>query len=112
MSFPSVAEAFDDWDDAVELKVSRKVNVDGEIVEQDVFDTTIRGVLQPLPQRELLVKPEGQRQWDWRLFYTEQELKLDTILVDDSGKEYRVRSASDWGAADFFVYQLTQGPTQ
>ncbi len=104
-----MAEAMWDWDTATRLRVVNKAIVDFEVAENQVADIEFLGVLQPIPETKLLIKPEGQRTWQWWTMWTEQELNLDMIVIDDQEKEYRVMRASDWNAAGYFEYQLTEG---
>lgn len=109
MSFPNVSEAMWDWESAIVFKIVKKTVVDFEVIEQPLTDTSFMGVLQPMPSRKLLIKPEGQRKWNFLTLFTEQPLQVDNILEDEKGRVYRVRSESNWSDAGFYEYDLTQG---
>ena len=109
MSFPDVSEAFSDWTSNITLEVVMKRVEDFEVAEENLNKLFIDGVLEPMPKRELLIKPEGQRQWGWWTFWTLQYLDLDTILKDNEGKTYRVMSSQDWANSGHYVYDLAQG---
>ena len=58
----------------------------------------------------LLVKPEGQRGWRWWTFWTQEKLRLDWELEDSNQVRYRVMSRQDWSQAEYYEYELTEGP--
>jgi hypothetical protein len=109
-NMPNMAEAFFEWAGTVKLKVVEKVINDFEIEEDKIADVSFDGVLEPIPEQKLLIKPEGQRKWIWITLWTIQFLEPDMIVIDCEGKQYRVMSRSDWANAGFYEYQLTQQP--
>ncbi len=68
-----------------------------------------RGTIQPLTERQLLLKPEGQRAWTWFLLHSDPVL---TLGVDDVvlwlGKQTRVMSRKDYALYGFVEYSLVQ----
>ena len=68
---------------------------------------SIKGHVQPVPGRELDRLPEGIRDNDARILWTETELRCgpavepDTVEVD--GDDWQVETVRDWsGAGNFF----------
>lgn len=110
MSFPDVSDAFWDWTNAVQFKLVTTTVADFEVSESELASITFDGVLQPIPERKLLVKPEGQRNWKWWFLWTTFSLKNDQIIEDDSGKQYRVMQQEDWRNGGHQQYQLVQDP--
>lgn len=98
-----------DWESAVRLRIVDKVIVDFEVDEDKVLDTSFMGCLQPLPAQKLLIKPEGERKWIWFTLWTQQQLDIDTILMDDEDRQYRVLRISNWRGAGYFEYECAQG---
>lgn len=109
VSYPNVAEAFSDWDSGITLKIVSKEINDFEVSERKINDVPFRGVLQPVPPQKLMIKPEGQRSWKWYTMRSKKYLEVDSILVDNANKTYRVMSNTDWAGAGFFEYELVQG---
>lgn len=122
MSFPDVSGAFWGWSVKSLFISVQKVAVDFEVVENlgsPPFDfggygqgnyaaLIFVGVLEPLPDRKLMIKPEGQRTWKWWTLWTKKPLELDDIIVDKPGRIYRVMSQSDWSSGRYYQYDLTE----
>lgn len=98
------------WTEPVQFNVVATTAVDGEAIDtlenQVVFD----GVLAPVTPRALLIKPEGERKYNYWTLWTEQELAMDSILQDEHGVFYRVLKKSDWRVSDFQEYEIMQTP--
>ncbi len=122
MPFPDMSAGLWGLQDPIQFRRVVKLAVDFEVVEEiggtaygfggygeGAYDSGIfQGVLQPLPERKLLIKPEGQRLWKWWRFWTTMELALDDVIVDKSGKRYRVMADQDWSSGNYREYQLTE----
>ena len=108
---PNVADALNGFMQSLEVRLIKKTMVDGEMVETGQLPVVIRinGCLQPMPGRNLLVKPEGQRQWKWWELYTAEDIPLDSEVVDPYGVGLRVMQRGNW-MAGYFKYELAEGP--
>lgn len=111
MSFPDMSEVLDDFSEPIHFAKICKTVEDYEAVDTVKEVVGFDGVLQPIPPQKLKVKPEGQRSWKWYTLWTENILKLDDVVQDDDGLQYRVMSVSDWSKGGYTQYELTQGPT-
>lgn len=90
--------------------ISKSVN-DFEAQETISNMRYIYGVYVPIPSRHLELKPEGERQWMNLTFYsTDTSLKIDDMLQDSNGFQYRVSDYEDWAIAGFRKYSLEQVP--
>lgn len=103
--------AFWNWADPVQFNVVTTQAVDGEAIDvlenQIVFD----GVLEPITGRQLLIKPEGERKFNYLNLWTEQVLQADSIIQSETGETYRVLKKKPWNAGDFAEYEIMQTPT-
>lgn len=77
--------------------------------EETLVPINFRGTEQPFTDRQLLLKPEGQRAWSWFLIHSDPTLTLD---VDDvvmwRGKQTRVMSRKSYDLYGFIEYHLVQ----
>ncbi len=110
MSFPDVGGAFWNWLEPVELKVVTTTPVDYEAVDTPENSIFFDGVLEPITGRQLLIKPEGERKYNYLNLWTDQELKSDAIVMDNKGQTYRVLKKQPWNTGDYQAYEIMQTP--
>ena len=94
----------------VQFAIIQKTVEDFEVKETNLDVERVTAVMTPTPAKKLLIKPEGQRQWQWWTILTTKKLTLDWLLQDRNGKRYRIMSESDWSQAGFYEYELTEAP--
>lgn len=112
MTMPNVADALGGLGLTERLRIITKTVADFEVVEADKVKPAIwiDGVLEPLNPQRLLVKPEGQRDWQWWTLWTTNRLELDWVVIDNRGVQLRVMNRTDWSQAGYLEYQLIEGP--
>lgn len=89
-----------------------KTVVDFKVVETRT-EIAGRGVIQPFNDRQLQLKPEGQRAWTWLQMHADASLALDVDdVVTYAGKPTRVMSVKDFGVYGYLEYQLVQDYTE
>jgi hypothetical protein len=110
MNFPDVSAAFMEWTETLVFYPLRKTQSDGETVETQIIPVIFAGNLQPMPERKVLLKPEGERLWKWWELLSKQYIPLDSVVKDRQSKSYRVMDVKDWHQAGYYWYQLTEGP--
>jgi len=105
---PSLRETITGWFRPLTLTRITKSQVDFETkeVRQEI---NCMGLIQPFGPRELKLKAEGQRAWNWQMLHT----TADVALKDDEeftvrGLRYRVMSQKDWSGDGYMLYELVQ----
>lgn len=92
----------------------RKIRI-GQVIKSTVNFRTVEtvvpmefsGVIQPLGLRDLMLKAEGERAWDWRYIHTTADLPLKPDdVIEYQGTRFRVMSDSrteDYGFKEYHV---------
>lgn len=105
---PDVSGALMDWFQPMVFEVVTKITIGHQLVEKP-RQYNFQGVIQPFTERQLFLKPEGQRAWSWFLMHAQYGL---TLQVDDVvlwlGKQTRVMSRKDYMLEGFVEYHLVQ----
>ncbi len=82
--------------------------VDGEALRV-VREQTCRGMVQPFGPRELKLKPEGERSWNWQMLHTDPSVSLkDGEEFSVKGVKYRVMSQKNYSEYGYVMYELVQ----
>lgn len=113
---PNVSNALQGWFQPMQFLVVTKT-VEGGVVDENAVATNFQGVWQPFSSRDLLIVPEGQRDWSWFWLHAEIALKLrndDCVIYN--GVQYRVMGQKDYSLYGYLEYRLIQdytnsGPT-
>lgn len=93
------------------------VTVDGYQAQEIMEEISFMGVIQPLDNRRLQLKPEGQRAWTWLMLHASPVLSLDVDeVVIYRGVQTRVMARRDYRIYGYMYYELVQdwtgsGPT-
>lgn len=113
---PDVSGALQDYyQPMVFTPVSKKIN--GFQVVETGNPINFQGTMQPFTERQLMLRPEGERAWTWFMLHAQPVLSLQ---VDDvvlwNGKQTRVMGRTDYALYGFVTYKLVQdwtgaGPT-
>lgn len=105
---PDMSGALQDYYQAMVFTPVSKQVIGGEVVETG-NPINFRGVIQPMSNRALQIKPEGQRAWTWLLLYADSTLGLG---VDDvviwNGVQTRVMALKDFSLYGYWVFELVQ----
>lgn len=105
---PDVSGALQDYYQAMQFTKLVK-NVVGFQVEEIPDPINFRGTIQPFTERQIFLKPEGQRAWTWFLLHSDPVL---TLNVDDvvlwKGKQTRVMARRDYKLYGYVEYHLVQ----
>lgn len=107
-SVPDVSGAMQDYYQQITFEPIVKTVVGFQNVETTT-PISFRGTWQPFTERQLLMKPEGQRAWTWFWMHSDPVL---TLQVDDigvwNGKPTRVMARKDYGLYGYVEYHLVQ----
>ncbi len=103
---PNMMGSMDDWMQNLIFEQIVKTVIAGQVVETTT-PINFWGVLQPLNGRELLLKPEGQRAWNWITVHTQIVLPLrpDDVIIFQS-KQYRVMASKNYSIYSVYYYEL------
>ena len=112
---PQMGEVLPSWFQPLTFDLVTKTVVDYEV--QEVRQTIqTQGVRQPMSAKQLEIKPEGQRAWQWETIHClpDVKLKVDDIVIFD-GVRYRVMQKWDWseyGYLEYHIHQAYEGSEQ
>ena len=110
-----MGEVLPSWFQPLTFDLVTKTVVDYEV--QEVRQTIqTQGVRQPMSAKQLEIKPEGQRAWQWETIHClpDVKLKVDDIVIFD-GVRYRVMQKWDWseyGYLEYHIHQAYEGSEQ
>lgn len=113
---PDVSGAMQDYFQPVTFKQLTKTVTGFQVVENS-NNWTFQATIQPFTQRQLMLRPEGERAWTWFLMHAQPSVTLqvdDVVLWGD--KQTRVMSRKDFAMYGYVEYSLCQdwtgsGPT-
>lgn len=83
--------------------------VGGFEVAEERVELDCQGTIQPFSARELKLKAEGQRSWNWQMLHTtpDVDMKNDEEFIY-RGTRYRVMSQSGYSDFGYISYELVQ----
>lgn len=112
VALPSMHGTITGWFRTLVLGRVTKTVVDFETKE--VFrELRCMGVVQPHGPRELRLKPEGQRQWNWQMLHTTRDVNLQNDeRFSLRGVPFRVMSKQDYSDYGYVTYELIQDFTK
>ncbi|MCK4782531.1 MAG: hypothetical protein KAV87_02190 [Desulfobacteraceae bacterium] len=107
--FPQVGGILPAWQKAMTLKKVTDTIVDFGNVKTET-DFEFQGVFEPMPAREIYLKPEGQRNWKWWSLWTKTGIEINNgdIVVDFKSLRFRVMKKTDWAQAGYIKFDLVE----
>lgn len=110
-SVPDVSGAMQDYFQPMTFTPVSKA-VEGFQVVETPTPIVFRGVIQPFTERQLMLKPEGERSWTWLMVHADPSLTLNT---DDVmlylGKQTRVMARKNYRIYGYVEYHVIQDYT-
>lgn len=105
---PDVSGAFRDWFQPMAFTQIVKSVVGFEAVETPTV-THFDGFITPFTERQLMLKPEGQRAWTWFELFADPVLRLQVDdVVTYLGVATRVMGLKDYSLFGYMNYHLVQ----
>lgn len=105
---PNVSGAMLDWFQPMIFETVVKT-VEGFQVVEDGTEISFQGVWQPFTDRQLQMKPEGQRSWSWFWVHADPSLILkNDEVIKYLGVQYRVMAQKDYRLYGYVEYHLVQ----
>ncbi len=115
-TLPDMGNAMLDYFQKMTFGVVTK-SVQGFQAVETVVNVDFQGVWQPLTERQIQLKPEGQRAWPWFWLHSTPDLVLEVDdIITYLGVQYRVMSNKDYRLYNYVEYHLIEdfegaGPT-
>lgn len=110
-TLPNMGETISGWFQPLSFSQVTKTIVNGEVVETSET-ISFQGVRQPMSAQQLLMKPEGERNWRWETIHALPGCPLkpdDVITYQDL--TYRVISREIYPEYGYIKYDICQDYT-
>lgn len=106
---PQMNGAFKGWKSSLFLIQTTQVMVEGEVT-LTTSETPFEGVKQPMSAKQIALKPEGQRAFQWFTLHVDNsELNLDVNdRVKFNDTEYKIMEIWPWNDAGFIEYHMIE----
>jgi len=105
---PQMGRAFAGWTSRITLTKRTEIVVDALVTYQD-SQFVYNGTIQPLSPRQLNLKPEGQRSWEWLQIHCLAtgvwDLKESDRIIWQ-GRIYKLMATWDYSLNGFIEYHL------
>ena len=106
---PQMDGAFNGWESTLFLITTTQEMVDGLSVPKTT-EARFQGVKQPMSAKNIALKPEGQRAWQWYTVHVKtSQLNLtvdDKIKLGDT--IYKVMGRWPWEDANYIEYHIVE----
>ena len=108
-NLPNVQDVLSGWFQKMTMSVLTKAVVNFKLVEtSNSFE--IMAVRQPFTTKQLMIKPEGQRAWQWETLHmkgTDYEPCLDDVVLFGT-KRYRIMQKFEWSQYGYLEIQMIE----
>lgn len=107
-SLPNLSGAMQNWTQQITFTVITKSTVNFVVKEVET-DYTCPAIVQPFTSKQLQMKPEGQRAWNWQRIHSDIGLQLTTDdRVKFLGTKYRVMQKWDYSQYGYVEYDVVE----
>lgn len=108
---PKIRSAMNGWMQRMTLtKITEQRVVDG-LVQNVEKSFTLRGTIQPLNPRQIELKPEGQRAWQWLQIHVKAShasLLQPNDIIKYLGKTYKIMGQNDYSLNGYVEYHAVK----
>lgn len=110
-TMPDVSGALFDWFQQITFTSVSKSVQNFQAVEVGT-SFSFEGTWQPFTDRQLVMKPEGERKWKWFLLHSQPNVPLiPDDVITYLGVQYRVKAMKDWSLNGYMEYHLIEDYT-
>lgn len=106
---PQISSAFGGWGRNITLiKVVQKIV--NALVQETKFTYSFQGVVQPFSAKEIMLKPEGERAWNWSMihwFNSPQNLNVNDKIIY-KGLYYKVMRVWSYTEYNYIQYDIIE----
>ena len=101
---PQMSAAFQGWFQAITLQIVTQNIVDG-LLTKSYAPVNFRGTIQPLSEKAIELKPEGQRAWTWLQIHCQPPapLNINDVIVYN-GQNFKVMALKDYTLNGYIEY--------
>lgn len=107
---PQMRAAFSGWAKTITLtKRTQGVANNGIVYDIDV-NFTFKGTIQPLSPKSIILKPEGQRAWEWLQIHAlagSLNLNVNDQIVYN-GRVFKVMAQNDYSLNNYIEYHVVR----
>jgi len=106
-SMPQMSAAFAGWTQKINLYVITQ-QIFAALVVESSRRVTVNGVWQPLSPRQIAIKPEGERAWEWIDFHVQGNQTVFDIgnQIKRDGIPYKIMASKDFRLNNYTEYHL------
>ena len=102
---PQMGAAFAGWQKQITL-TKRSQTITNGLVSYVDSTFNFMGTIQPLSPKQIELKPEGQRAWEWLQIHVQNSTQ--NLTTDDqifyNGKYYKIMANNDYSQSGFWEY--------
>ena len=110
-TLPNMSSSLSDWFQPM-VFVGIDKTVVNHLIREERVNINFRGIWQPMTERKIALKPEGQRSWRWFTCHSSVDLVLNTDeVICYLNKNYRVMGVLDYRLYGFVEYHLVEDYT-
>lgn len=105
---PNMANTLNGWQLIQGFSKVTKLLIDGRVQETEEV-INFQGVIQNFRTRDLLIKTEGQRDFNWKMLHTKTDIEFSVDdIVKYKNSRYRIMMKKNWVEYGYYEYHLME----